>query len=503
MTNVSDDDFPEESPKDSFSEGSNRETHSLSKAMNVTLGGQAVKALIQVVTTITLARILNPSDYGAFAMVVAITGFGTLIGDLGLSTAAIQAKVITQQQKSNLFWVSFMLGLVLCGVGFTASGLLASYYQTPIVKPLVQLVSINFIIRGFSGQFSAQLSRNLRFGILAVSDISAQVAGLAIAIPMGILGMGPWALAYQSLAVSLVTLLTIIVPAHWWPSLPRRAPMKGLLFFGGSSFGVQALTYITSNLDSVMLGRYLGATALGLYDRGYQLFRMPVQQIASPLTRVALPTLARVQDSSEKFERYLCAAQIGVTGIIGALFSLLAALATPIVVLLYGEQWVQVGPILSVLAIGGLFQMMSYVYYWGFLGLGKSAVQFRYSIVTRIQMVLIIVIWGRTGLIEMACAVTISLAFNWVVLAFFAWPKTGHRMNRVHLVAIRAIIVHILVGGLVFGVDYVIASDWTVFLRLLLGFAVAVAGYSIGLLAVPSLRNDICDARKVMKEKII
>lgn len=467
-----------------------------------TVSSQAMKFLIQTLATVLLARILMPDDFGAFAMVVAITGFANLVGDFGLSTAAIQAKVLTAQQRTNLFWLSFGVGVALWGAVTLAAGPVESFYGHDGLSDVVKVVAFNFLIAGCGAQFTANLTRELKFGWLAVSDVTAQSVALITAVSIALVGGGVWALVAQQLVITFAALVVSGIACKWLPGLPRRAPMRRLLSFGAASFGVQALTYASSNVDSIVLGKMTGPVQLGLYDQAYRLFKVPVQQIAAPMTRVALPILSRAQGDLSRFGRILMGAQAAMTLVLGSVFVIAAALSEPAVITLIGDKWQESVPLFAILAIGGVFQSMGYIYYWTFLALGLSHLQLRWSLLTRSVMVLAIVLAAFWGPLGVAIAVASSLAFNWVILTAFPLRKTGLAAKPIVLAALRALTLHLVVGSSVFICDQLWASELLNYAsRLAVGGTLALVLYVIMYFVVPGLRSDLGPVIRIVRSK--
>ncbi|MDR2895965.1 MAG: lipopolysaccharide biosynthesis protein [Propionibacteriaceae bacterium] len=464
------------------------------KSVLITLTGQAAKFTVQMTSTILLARLLSPVDFGKYALVAAILGVGFLISDFGLSTATIQAKNITNKQQSNSFWITLGIGMILSAIACMTSGPISQIFADPTLSKLTWTLSINFIIRGALSQYIARLTRDSKYTQLALCDISSITLGLGVGAITAILGLGVMALVFQTLTISLTQLIISMACCHWVPSLPHRAPMRGLLTFAGGAFGVQALTYATSNLDDIVLGWAHGPAQVGFYNKGYQLFRMPLQQVISPLTRVALPTLARSQDNSARLGTAMTAIQSGIASVIGAMFTSLAVLSTPVTEALFGQSWTTAAGPLSILCVGGIFQAIGYIYYWGFLAIGKTSTQLSYTLATRIIMALGIIILGCRGIIEMAIVVSASLALNWAVIAFLAWPRTGCEWRVLAKRGIQALTIHCIAGGIALIVDHFALKHLTAMLEIVFGLTLMCLLYGLILLCKRSIRTEILAA---------
>lgn len=454
----------------------------------ITFLGQAGRLTFQLLGIFVLARLLSPSDFGIFGMVAAVTAFAAVIGDFGLSSAAIQSKFLSSKQKSNLFWINLSVGLTGAGVLAAASNLIGNFYARPEIVPIVLALAVNFLLTSSATQFLAEATRQLKFSLLACTDVIAQAVALVIAVWFANLGAGPWALVFQQLTVSMVTLIILVTMTGWLPGLPGKAPMRALMSFGINTFAVQVLNYLTSSLDSVLTGRYLGAYTLGLYDRAFQLFRLPTQQIATPLSRVVLPIVSRLQDNLERLQSYLEKALIALAYTIGGLMVFLAVLSEPIVELALGSQWHESAPILAILAIGGFFQGLGYIFQWAFMATGKVAVQLRYAIFTRILMVALICAGVPFGVHGIALAVSLGLMINWIILLIFAIPKTGlnprgfmHAIRRPLFLHACAGVSATLVSSVIF---YGVENQWVY------GLISMIIVYTLIISLTPQIRHE-------------
>jgi PST family polysaccharide transporter len=381
----------------------------------VTLGGQAIKVLLQLAGLIILARLLDPADFGIVAMVTAVVGIADILRDLGLSSAAIQAKVISHQQKSNLFWINCSVGFLMAVLCVVGASILADFYKEPRVYPVVVAIASCFLANGIQTQFQAELARSLRFLTLSTTEILSMTAGLALAISLSLMNFGYWALVWQLVSQSIVLTTSRMVLARWRPSLPRRCGgMGGLVRYGWNLMLTQVLVYISSNIDSVIVGWRFGPQTLGLYNRAFQLLTLPLNQVFTPMTNVALPVLSRLQDDSSRFIEAIRRAQLTLGYAIVIAFSLAFALSEPLIRIAFGEQWVESIPIFRILVVAGSFQAISYVAYWIFLAKGHTGSHFRFSLISRSILIMSIIfgsVWGPLGI---AAGYSVGIALGWV-----------------------------------------------------------------------------------------
>lgn len=462
---------------------------SAAKGGAATLGGQLVKFLVQMVAVMALSRLVSPTDFGLFAMVAALIGIATLFGDFGLSTAAIQSQTLTAQQKTNLFWTNTALGCVLSAIVFSVAGPIAGFYGSPELVEITQVLSVTFLLNSLGSQLRAEAATHLRFNALALTDVSAAVIGLGAAVVVGFMGGGYWALVTQQVGIALVTLLGLAAAARWIPGVPRRAPMRDLYTFGLNTLGVQAITYLTSNADDVLIGRVWGSTALGIYSRAYQLFRLPLLQIGAPMTKVALPILSKLQ-ADPRYEAYVQRAQILLGYSFGGLFFVLAAVSDPTVDILLGPGWEEAKPIFAVLAIGGVFQGIGFVYYWIFLSRALTGLQLRWSIIGRSIMVALLIGGVFFGPLGVAVGSTLGQIFIWVLTTIFPMRKSGVARLPLLRIALRPIVLFTPMTAVCLIASYSFMAGWNAAGQLVVLVAFIGVYCTAGVAVIRPVRED-------------
>lgn len=454
-----------------------------------TLGGQAVKLVLNLVGLVVLARLLGPSEFGLVAMVTAIVGIGDILRDMGLSSAAIQAKQIDHQQKSNLFWINLGLGGTLSLICAAASGLLADFYGEPKLASITLALSITFLANGFQTQFQAELARQLRFVSLTATDILAMFSGLIIAVVLGVAQAGYWALVAQLVTQSLVLAISRMLITRWIPTWPRRhSGMRPLLRYGRNLMLTQVLVYVSSNIDSVLVGSRFGSASLGLYNRAFQMLTLPLNQIFTPLTNVALPVLSRLQDDEARFRRHVEKGQLVLGYGVVFLFATAFALAEPLIQLVFGAEWTGSVPIFRILAVAGAFQAISYVSYWIFLARALTGSHLRYSLISRSILICFICIGSLGGVYGVAAGYAVGVIFGW--FAALIWLRVFHSISVGSLFVNGSRIVCL---GAALGLTgfYV----WTALagFELMIGVAAAIVAMSLVVvlcLVIPAFRRD-------------
>jgi O-antigen/teichoic acid export membrane protein len=322
-----------------------------------TTASSLVVAAIQFLQLIVLARLLAPSDFGLMAMVMAVLGFAQIFTDAGISSAIIHRQENSQNQLSSLYWLNVFAGSAVFALTVLATPVVVFFFHEPRLEILLPCMAVLFLITPFGQQFQLLLQKELKFRTIALVETAAALVGSTIAIATAAGGLGVYSLALGQLGIALFT--TIAVTAigwrDWRPLVRfRMVDIQPYLSFGLYQLGDRGVNFLVARTDQILIGAILGAQALGIYNLAWNLAIMPVTRINPILTRIAFPVFARVQQESERLKRgYLMLiwllASSNAPILAGA-----AAVASTLVPVAFGPQWVAAVPILQVLAFVGL-----------------------------------------------------------------------------------------------------------------------------------------------------
>src|SRR5438094_5625524 len=212
---------------------------------------QVAQVLVQSISTVVLARLLTPTDFGLVAMVTAVTAMAAGFADLGLTEATIQRKEISHAQVSTLFWINVAIGLALTLVMAALGPVLARFYGDPRLKAITALMSLTFLIAGVKAQPEALLKRQMRFFSLAILNVASLGLAVSLAIVIAWRGAGYWAIVIIPLTVQFIQMAISWFMAKWRPGLPRRNSQIGsMVAFGCNLAASQLIFGIHRNADN-------------------------------------------------------------------------------------------------------------------------------------------------------------------------------------------------------------------------------------------------------------
>ena len=408
-----------------------------------TLAGQWGKLAIQFAGIVVLSRLLDPRDFGMYAMILAVVGVAAVFSDFGLSLAAVQAPSLSNSESSNLFWLNCCVGFAAGALVYVASYPLAILYGEPQLAPATQAVASVFALNGISAQYRALLNRRLRYRVLAVADAGSQLAGLILAVSLAAFNAGIWALVLQQIAAAGTLLVVVAAASRWLPHRPSFAGLGRFISFGFATFATQAINYISTNFASAAIGRIWGPDILGVYSRAFQLFAIPLQQLAAPMTRVALPLLTQAAGTG-RYRSYLERMQLILSYPMITTLALIAGAGDPLVHVLLGAQWQDAAVYLRLLAVGGIFQVLGYVYYWAFLSKARMRILLLCEGPGRIILVVLVAASVSHGAEWAAAGYSVGLLVIWLITSTFGARQIQVSALRLTRIALRPIAIGIL-----------------------------------------------------------
>ena len=334
---------------------------------------QILALVLRTGSMIVLSRLLLPRDFGLVAMATAVTGFLSLFRDFGLSTASVQRTAVSEAQVSTLFWINLLVGAVLAAACVGAAPVMVRFYDEPRLLEITLALASGFLLNGAAVQHRALLQRRMRFGALAVIDTSALVLSIAIAVTMAVTGFGYWAVVVMTVFPQVVGAAGVWISARWLPGRPTKASgIRALLKFGGTLTLNSLVVHLAYNTDKILLGRFWGADALGIYSRAYQLISLPVDGLNSAISQVALPALARVQNDAERLRRHFLQGYGVFLAIMVPIAVACALFASDIVRVFLGAQWADAAPVFVRLAPTMLVLALINPLSWLMLATGRA-----------------------------------------------------------------------------------------------------------------------------------
>jgi PST family polysaccharide transporter len=372
--------------------------------------------------TVTLARLLMPADFGVVTMV---TTFSLLLSSFGLNgftEVILQREDVTHYLASNLFWINLGAGAVLTIVFAALGHPLAHFYHDPLVAQVVRGMSLTILVASFSVIHLALLNRATRFTAVSANVVVARVVCVIVSIALALGGWGYWALVAGNLALQLSTAVGAWLMCRWIPGRPRSVPGTGVcLRFAVHVYARFSFNYFSGNTDNLLVGWRFGAGSLGLYKKAFDLFFIPVCQLLSPMSAVAITTLSRFNNNRAQYQRYFLSglSVLALLGMgIGADFTLIGG---DLIRLILGPNWGESGRIFAFFGPGIGVMLLYNTHGWIHLSIGRPDRWFRWAVIEFLctaGLFLIMLPWGPRG-------IALAWAVSFFVLMFPAFWYAG------------------------------------------------------------------------------
>lgn len=332
-------------------------THKTFKGLFWMFSGKGSQALLQFLVMIVLARLLSPSDFGIVNAATVVITFTSVFSMVGVGPALIQRPELNESHIRTGFTLTIFLSAFFAALLYFGSSIIANFFNMDRLQTVLQIMSSIFLLKGFSTVSESLIQRKLKFRLFASVEVISYAAYGIIGVLSAIVGVGYWALVYAQIGQNLIkTILLITLEKHNLKPQFHWRSVKELFFFGGGYTIAKLSNQFALQADNLVVGRWLGSNALGLYGRAYQLMIMPTNLFGQVIDKVLFPAMARIQKKQNKLSQSY---RIGITAV--AFFTIpvgifISVLAKDIVILLFGDKWLSLVPALQILSVGLVFR---------------------------------------------------------------------------------------------------------------------------------------------------
>lgn len=311
---------------------------------------------VNFIIGLILARLLSPSDYGVVGMVGIFFAIAQTFIDSGFGSALIRKNDCTDEDYSTAFYFNVIVGLVCCILLSVVSPFIANFFDTPILKDLIKVMSLNMFIGSFAIVHSTKLTHSVDFKSQSIVNLLTAVLSGTMGIFMAYKGFGVWSLVFQQLIATILRVLFLYIATKWVPKREfSKDSFKYLFNFGSKILTASLLHTIYANMTTMIIGKFYSAKDLGYYSRGESLATYPSTNITGILQSVTYPVLSKIQDDDERLiQSYRKLISMTSMVIFFGMF-LLAALAKPLIVTLLTDKWLDAVIYLQVFCFAYMF----------------------------------------------------------------------------------------------------------------------------------------------------
>lgn len=395
---------------------------------------------VTLLTTSILSRILTPSEFGVVSVVTVFTAFFAILSDMGLGTAVIQNKSLTEDETSDIFSFSVYAALVL-GVVFLLLGMPVSwFYGDKVYLRICVLLSLSVFFNAVNIIPNAVLMKNKRFGLVGKRLIAVSVATGVIAIAMALAGFSFYAIVFQSIFQAFF----IFLWNYWNTRLKFRFRFNGesiqkVRQYSSYQFSYSLINYFARNLDNLLIGKVLGSVSLAYYDKGYRLMMYPVQNLTYVINPILHPVLSDYQNNKAYiYDAYMKVVRI--LSLLGVFISFYCFWASEeIIMVFFGSQWADSVPVFRLLSLSVWPQLVSTSAGSIYQSTGNTKLMFKSGTIHFSTAIALIVVGVFSGdLIVVALLVAVSLYLRFFIDYYFLIVKGFGYSYRVFLREFRA-----------------------------------------------------------------
>lgn len=370
---------------------------------------QWANKFLSLVTFTILTRLLEPDSFGLIALAGTFLAFLNLFLDQGFSTTIIQRKDLEPEHLDTAFWTNIAISLILAVICVAGAGVTANFFKEPSLAPVIRWLSLNLIIISFNSVQSALFSKKLDFKLLAISSLISSFSGAIVGITMAFTSFGVWSLVGQQLSGGIVSSFVLWIASDWRPRFRfSRKHLDDLFAFGLNIVGINILAFLVTRGDNLLIGYFLGATALGYYDLAYRLLLVVTSLFVGIIGSTALPIFSSIQDDLPRLRKVLYEFVELSNTVAFPIFLGMSVLTPELVIVIFGEQWKASIPVMQILNIIGILYAGFYVNAPLMMAVGKPEWKLRLDIFRTIFYVTAFFIAVRWGIVAVAASFVIS-----------------------------------------------------------------------------------------------
>jgi O-antigen/teichoic acid export membrane protein len=370
--------------------------------------------VVLFIVTVVLARLLTPDDFGLLGMAAVITVAISIVNDRGLGTVIVQKRTLPDALLSTVFWGGLFFGFALFLLSIFASYPLTGFFKKSEVQQIVIVQGMGFIIGAFGIVQKSLLTREMNFKKLSIMEVASIIASGLVSVSMALLGFGVWSLVIGNLVRDGVGVILVWIFSPW---RPRRhfswSEFKELFAFSANVLGNDVAFYLNTNADITIVGKVLGASALGYYTLALNLVKLPVTRLSGIVSKVTFPAFSSVQNDLETFKRGYAKSMSYISIITFPILVGLGLFAREFILLFFKEKWLDMVAPLIILVPMAMLKSVGTIRGSVLMARGKPQIEFWWNAAYLIPLALAVYAGAQFGLIG------VSIAFSGLYLLTF------------------------------------------------------------------------------------
>lgn len=454
---------------------------SIKKATMINGVAKYSNAIMNIIFTAVLARILSPEDFGVVTIVGVFTSFFSTLSDMGLGTSIIQNKDLNTKDISSIFgftiYIAFFLALIFCILSIPIS----IFYNNKIYITICIILSLAIIFDSLNIVPNAMLMREKKFVVIGIRMIVVNIITGVFTIILAKMGAKYYALIFQSVMSSIINFIW-----NYSSTRPKfiikydKSVINKIKSYSGFHFAFTLINYFARNMDNLLIGKFMGGSELAYYDKGYKLMLYPVGYLTNVITPILHPILSDYQnDKKYIYEQYMKVVRL--LSIVGMFISLFCFFfSREIILIIFGDQWKESIECFRILSLSVWAQMVCSSSGAIFLSIGNSKLMFISGTISAFQTIIMICFGLSFENLYILCIfVTISYNISFFINYFFL-IKYGFGYKILQF--IKGFIPDLFIGFMLLITMSIIRINWlNPYISFLIKTCIYVAVYTGGL----------------------
>ena len=386
---------------------------------------------IMIFTSLIIARIIGPKEYGLYGMIVIFITIGTSLMEGGLSSSIIRSKKIDNSDLSTVFYINVSISFVIYSLLYLLSPYISIFYNEIQVAQLIKVCCLNIIISSFSSVQIAILTREMKFKIIFQCNFIATLISSIIGVFSAVNDMKIWSLIFMYIGYQLTYTILVWKKSHWKPTLLfSMEKLKAHYSFGFKLMLAGLLDKSFRNIYNVVIGKFFNPLNVGYFERSNSLSSFPSMTLSNIIGRVTYPMLSQIQDDKKKiYHTYKLL--IKITFFISAPLMLsLGSIAIPLFELILGDEWIPSISLFQILCLGSLFYSVNAFNLNILKVYGRSDLFLKLEILKKIIIVVVIFFSFQYGIYALVWSSVLTSVISLFINTYYSGEMIGYGMRK-------------------------------------------------------------------------
>ncbi len=451
---------------------------------------------IAFLTSLILARLLSPQEFGLIAMISVFIALGDGVIKSGLTNSLIRSDNLDELDYSTVFYFNLLGSFVVYGILYFSAPLIAKFYNQSQLAEIIQIYGVVFIINAFSAVQLARLTKQMDFKTQMIAAIPSMIISSTIGISLAYNGYGVWSLVWYYLIYSGLSTIQLWYHSKWIPILKFSAEKFKIHFNYGFKIMLSGtIDILFTNIYAIIIGRYFLPAQVGFYNRASTLQMFPVVNLSMILSKVSFPLFAKIQHDNEKLKSVYKKMMQMVTFLIAPTLIFMGVLAEPLFRFLFTEKWLPAVPYFQILCFNGILYPL-HSYNLQILNVkGRSDLFLKLELIKKVIVVIMLVISFQFGIFGLLIGSTITSTIAFFLNNYYSGKYIGYNAFEQLKDVLPIVIIAAFSGSIIYLIDtYVFKPNLIDFLRLLLNFLIGlilfiILSYYLKIQALTEFKN--------------